>query len=180
MIISTIELLQSAPDDMFFRIFVWSNICQVNFKKDLYHELLPNVSAVIDKDANIIANLSNITAVLKEQLDCLWVGFYLVEGRHLTVGPYQGPPACTKIDFGKGVCGKCWELKETIVVEDVDQFTDHIACSADSRSEIVIPVFDSNKEVKMVLDIDSTHLAAFDSDDKRNLESIALLITPLL
>ena len=103
-----------------------------------------------------------------------------MEGEQLVVGPYQGPLACTKIAYGKGVCGKSWELKETIVVDDVDQFDDHISCSADSRSEIVIPVFDSNNDVKMVLDVDSTDLAAFDQEDKKNLESLATLITPLL
>lgn len=152
----------------------------MNSKKELYSELVPKVSALIDKEANIIANLANIAAILKAELSCLWVGFYLVEGKELVVGPFQGPVACTTIAFGRGVCGKCWELKETILVDDVRQFADHIACSADSKSEIVVPVFDSNNNVQMVLDIDSSHLAAFDEEDKSGLEAIATLITALL
>ena len=152
----------------------------MNSKKELYSKLLPKVNALIDKEVNIIANLANISAALKEDLNCLWVGFYLVEEKELVVGPFQGPVACTKIAFGRGVCGKCWELEETIIVDDVEQFKDHIACSADSRSEIVVPVFDSNNNVKMVLDIDSTQLAAFGDEDKTGLESIATLITTLL
>ncbi|HIA11367.1 MAG TPA: GAF domain-containing protein [Flavobacteriales bacterium] len=152
----------------------------MNSKKELYSELVPKVSALIDKEANIIANLANIAAILKAELSCLWVGFYLVEGKELVVGPFQGPVACTTIAFGRGVCGKCWELKETILVDDVSQFADHIACSADSKSEIVVPVFDSNNNVQMVLDIDSSHLAAFDEEDKSGLEAIATLITALL
>ncbi len=152
----------------------------MNSKKELYSKLIPKVSALIDVNVNIIANLANISAVLKEELDCLWVGFYLVEENQLVVGPYQGPVACTKIEYGRGVCGKCWELKEAIVVDDVDLYEDHISCSADSRSEIVVPVFDSNNNVKMVLDIDSVDLAAFDAEDKTGLVSIASLITALL
>jgi len=152
----------------------------VNSKKELYSKLIPKVNALIDKEVNIISNLANISAILKEELQCMWVGFYIVEDEKLVVGPFQGPVACTTIAFGRGVCGKCWETQQSIIVDDVNKYPDHIACSAESNSEIVIPVFDSNKKLQMVLDVDSVNFKAFDEEDKEGLESIATLITALL
>ena len=152
----------------------------MNSKKELYSKLIPKVNALIDKEVNIISNLANISAILKEELQCMWVGFYIVEDEKLVVGPFQGPVACTTIAFGRGVCGKCWETQQSIIVDDVNKYPDHIACSAESNSEIVIPVFDSNKKLQMVLDVDSVNFKAFDEEDKEGLESIATLITALL
>jgi L-methionine (R)-S-oxide reductase len=152
-------------------------------KKDRYESLIPQIEALIMGEKDIIANLSNIIAALKYGMNYFWVGVYFVKQENgkneLVLGPFQGPVACTRISFGKGVCGKSWELKKTIIVEDVDQFPGHIACSSDSRSEIVLPAFEKNGNVKLVLDVDSDQLAAFDQTDQLYLEKVMKLIEQL-
>lgn len=144
-------------------------------KEEKYKTLIPQLEALISGEKDLIANLANISAALKQTFDFLWVGFYLVKENELVLGPFQGPIACTRIGFGKGVCGTAWKEKRAIVVEDVDKFPGHIACSSDSRSEIVIPVM-KNAEVQMVLDVDSEELSAFDHVDEKYLTQICKLI----
>jgi GAF domain-containing protein len=140
-------------------------------KAEQYEALLPQIKALITGEADLTANLANISAALKEQFGWLWVGFYLVKGGELVLGPFQGPVACTRIRKGRGVCGAAWERAETLVVPDVEAFPGHIACSSLSRSEIVVPLL-VNGEVKGVLDVDSADLNSFDETDKRYLEEI--------
>jgi L-methionine (R)-S-oxide reductase len=151
-------------------------------KTDRYASLLPQIKALIEGETDLVANLANIAAALKEQFGWLWVGFYLVKDDQLVVGPFQGPVACTRIRKGKGVCGTSWAEARTLIVPDVEAFPGHIACSSLSRSEIVLPLF--NKEgitgvrgVAGVLDIDSERLNEFDEEDQRWLEQVAALIT---
>ena len=140
-------------------------------KEERYSNLLPQVKGLLEGEPELVANLANISAALKEQFGWLWVGFYLVKGEELVLGPFQGPVACTRIKKGRGVCGKCWENKRTLIVADVEKFPGHIACSSLSRSEIVIPVLNNN-EVVAVLDADSEALNHFDETDKKYLEEI--------
>ena len=140
-------------------------------KAERYASLLPQICALIEGEPNMIANMANVSAAIKECFDFWWVGFYLVEGNELVLGPFQGPIACTRIRRGKGVCGTAWEREQTIVVEDVDKFPGHIACSSASRSEIVVPL-ESEGKVIGALDIDSRKLADFDSTDQEWLERI--------
>jgi L-methionine (R)-S-oxide reductase len=154
-------------------------------KEEKYKQLLPQIEALISGEEDLIANLSNIAAALKFGMGFFWVGFYLVrknkEGKEeLVLGPFQGPIACTRISFGKGVCGACWERAETIVVEDVDKFPGHIACSSDSKSEIVVPVFGKNQSVAMVLDVDSDKLSDFDQIDNIYLNKLVRLIEGMI
>ena len=144
-------------------------------KEEVYQALLPQLEALIGDETDIIANLANISAVLKEAFGFFWVGFYLVKGDQLVLGPFQGPLACTRIGFGKGVCGTAWETGITQLVPDVEAFPGHIACSSASRSEIVVPVIQSGK-VLMVLDVDSEHLNHFDTNDQEYLEQLAELL----
>jgi GAF domain-containing protein len=137
--------------------------------------LIPQIKALISGEDDQIANLANISAALKEQFKWFWVGFYLVKGDELVLGPFQGPVACTRIKKGKGVCGASWEQAETLVVPDVDAFPGHIACASASRSEIVLPVF-SNNEIIGVLDVDSEYLSHFDDIDAKYLKEIVNLI----
>ncbi len=143
-----------------------------------YQMLLPQIDALIGSEPDLIANLSNIAAALKQTFDFFWVGFYLVKKNELVLGPFQGPIACTRITIGRGVCGKAWGKKETIIVPDVDAFPGHIACSSASKSEIVVPVF-YNKEVAMVLDVDSDQLNAFDETDRYYLEALVAIVSRL-
>ena len=140
-------------------------------KREQYESLLPQIKAVVDGEADIIANLANTCACLKEQFNWLWVGFYIVKGDELVLGPFQGPLACTRIRYGKGVCGTCWEKKETLIVPDVNAFPGHIACSSLSLSEIVVPVI-RNGEVVAVLDVDSDKYNDYDETDKKYLEKV--------
>ncbi len=140
-----------------------------NSKQEIYTSLLPQVEAVMDSSVDIIANMANMAAMLHETFGFWWTGFYRVVGNELILGPFQGPLACTRIAYGRGVCGTAWKERRTIVVPDVEQFPGHIACSSASRSEIVVPVF-QNGEVIAVLDIDSDHLATFDETDSLYLE----------
>mgnify|MGYP006268489563 FL=1 len=144
-------------------------------KEEQYLTLIPQIKALITGESNLIANLANIAASLKQQFNFFWVGFYLVEGQELVLGPFQGPIACTRIKKGKGVCGTCWEKNETIIVPDVEAFPGHIACSSLSKSEIVIPFFQSNKMMG-VLDVDSDEYNSFDEIDAKYLEEILLLL----
>lgn len=136
-----------------------------------YQSLIPQIEALITGEDDLIANLANICAALKEQFNWFWVGFYIVKKDQLVLGPFQGPVACTRILKGKGVCGTAWQQAETLIVPDVDAFPGHIACSSLSRSEIVLPIF-NNDEVIGVLDVDSELLAHFDETDARYLEQI--------
>lgn len=136
-----------------------------------YASLLPQINALTEGEPDLIANLANITAALKEQFGWLWVGFYLVKDDELVLGPFQGPVACTRIRKGRGVCGTSWAKSETLIVPDVEKFPGHIACSSLSKSEIVIPAF-KNNEVVAVLDVDSVQLQDFDATDKKYLETI--------
>lgn len=143
-----------------------------------YDELLVQIEHVTAGEKDLIANLANIAAILKDCFNHHWVGFYLVKEDDLVLGPFQGPMACTRIKFGKGVCGKAWENKQTMLVNNVHEFPGHIACSALSNSEIVVPVLVQGKVV-MVLDIDSLHLHHFSNQDKMGLEKIAQFISSL-
>lgn len=144
-------------------------------KKEQYLSLIPQIEALLEDETDLVANLANICAALKEQFGWFWVGFYLVKNSELVLGPFQGPVACTRIAKGKGVCGAAWEQQKTLVVPDVDAFPGHIACSSLSRSEIVLPLFHNN-EVVGVLDADSEHLDHFDETDAQYLGQIVKLI----
>ena len=140
-------------------------------KEEIYKALLPQVKALISGEEDLIANMANMSAVLKEAFGFFWVGFYIIKKGELVLGPFQGPVACTRIQKGKGVCGKAWETGETQLVPDVNAFPGHIACSASSQSEIVVPVSKGN-EIIAVLDIDSDQLDAFDAVDQKYLEEM--------
>lgn len=140
-------------------------------KEEIYCSLLPQIQALIEGEPDLIANLANIAAALKEQFNWLWVGFYLVKGDELVLGPFQGPVACTRIRKGRGVCGTSWQLAQTLIVPEVEKFSGHIACSSLSRSEIVVPVI-RNNEVVAVLDVDSEIPSLFDETDQHFLENI--------
>lgn len=144
-------------------------------KAERYQSLIPQIKGLVTGEPDLIANLANISAALKEQFDWLWIGFYLVKGDELVLGPFQGPVACTRIRKGKGVCGTAWQDGETIIVPDVEAFPGHIACSSGSRSEIVLPLF-KNGEVAGVLDVDSASLSEFDEVDAKYLAEITSLI----
>jgi len=145
-------------------------------KSEQYISLIPQIKGLLEGEKDLVANLANVTAALKEQFGWLWVGFYLVKGEELVLGPFQGPVACTRIRKGRGVCGSSWASARTLIVPDVEKFPGHIACSSLSRSEIVIPVL-RNGEVLGVLDVDSESLNQFDSTDQQYLEQIISLIT---
>lgn len=145
-------------------------------KEEQYQSLLPQITGLLEGENDLIANMANIAAALKEQFDWLWVGFYLVKNNELVLGPFQGPVACTRIKKGRGVCGTSWEKEETIIVPDVEKFPGHIACSSLSRSEIVVPLFHNN-EVIAILDADSTESDHYDTTDKHYLEKIISYIT---
>ncbi len=140
-------------------------------KEEQYRSLIPQIEALVQGEDNRIANMANVCAALKEQFNFLWVGFYLVEGEELVLGPFQGPVACTRIGLGRGVCGTAWQKKESIIVPDVEAFPGHIACSSLSKSEIVIPIWEGNHCIG-ILDVDSDRLNDFDLIDLKNLEDI--------
>ena len=148
-------------------------------KQERYQTLLPQIKSLVEGEPDVIANLSNITAALKQSMNFLWVGFYIVKGNKLVLGPFQGPVACTRIDFGKGVCGTVWKERETIIVPDVEKFPGHIACSSASKSEIVLPAF-KNNEVALVLDVDSALPDDFNSVDQQALEELMRIIETFL
>ena len=144
-------------------------------KSERYETLLPQIEALVSGEKDLIANLSNIAAALKQTFDFFWVGFYLVKENELVLGPFQGPIACTRIGFGKGVCGTSWKEEKTILVPNVDEFPGHIACSSDSKSEIVLPAF-KNGKVFLVLDVDSDQLNDFDETDAEFLGRLMKLV----
>ena len=137
-------------------------------KEEQYQSLLPQIKAVVEDETDLVANLANTCACLKQQFNWLWVGFYIVKNDELVLGPFQGPLACTRIKKGKGVCGTSWAKKETLIVPDVNAFPGHIACSSLSLSEIVVPVV-RDGEVVAVLDVDSERYGEFDEVDKNYL-----------
>jgi L-methionine (R)-S-oxide reductase len=150
-------------------------VLQSTHKAAQYQSLIPQIAALVTDEDDLIANLANICAALKEQFKWFWVGFYLVKKDELILGPFQGPVACTRIARGRGVCGTAWQQAETLIVPDVDEFPGHIACSSASRSEIVVPVF-YNDIVVGVLDVDSEQLAYFDETDAQFLQQIVKLV----
>jgi len=145
-------------------------------RKIVYSTLIPQVEALIGDESDLIANMANIAAVLKEAFNFFWVGFYIAKEGQLVLGPFQGPLACTRISFEKGVCGACYTQQKTMIVPDVDQFPGHIACSSLSKSEIVIPVW-KRHEVLAVLDVDSDRLDDFNDIDRQGLEEIMALLS---
>lgn len=150
-------------------------------KAEIYQSLIPQIKALLEGEPDLIANLANISAALKEQFNWLWVGFYLVKSttstpdKELVLGPFQGPVACTRIKKGRGVCGAAWQNAATLIVPDVEKFPGHIACSSLSKSEIVVPLI-RNGEVVGVLDVDAAELNQFDETDRKFLEEIISLI----
>ena len=144
-------------------------------KQEQYESILPQIEGLLTGENNLIANLANISAALKEQFNWWWVGFYWVQEDELVLGPFQGPVACIRIKKGRGVCGAAWEQGKTLFVDDVEKFPGHIACSSASKSEIVVPVF-KNGTILGVLDVDSERSAHFDETDQQYLEKIVALI----
>ena len=155
-------------------------------KASKYKTLVPQIEALTIGEPDLVANLSNIAAALKQTMNFFWVGFYIVKNnvvpagrQELVLGPFQGPIACTRIAFGKGVCGACWKEKKTIIVPNVDEFPGHIACSSDSKSEIVLPAI-KNNEVALVLDVDSDSLNDFDKTDELYLTQVMAIIEKMI
>ena len=146
-----------------------------NDRESTYQSLMPQVEALISDESDLVANLANVTAVLKQAFQFFWVGFYLVKDEELVLGPFQGTLACTRIDLGKGVCGTAWAEKQSQLVPDVDAFPGHIACSSESRSEVVVPIM-LGGEVVAVLDVDSDQLDDFSQVDVTWLEQLAALM----
>ncbi len=144
----------------------------------IYAELVPQIEALVAGEDDLVANLANIAAVLKEAFGFFWVGFYLAKGDQLVLGPFQGPLACTRINFGEGVCGHAYSIGETVIVPNVDEFPGHIACSSASKSEIVVPIFGADSRVFGVLDVDSDRLDDFGEVDRIGLERVVKLIRP--
>ena len=144
-------------------------------KEQKYELLYRQAVAMLDSESDVVANMANLAAMIHHTFGFWWTGFYRVVGEELVLGPFQGPIACTRIAYGRGVCGTSWQRRETLVVPDVEQFPGHIACSSLSRSEIVVPIYD-NDSVVAVLDIDSEHLATFDDVDRVWLERMVLLL----
>ncbi len=151
------------------------NIISSTDKRAQYEALLPQIAALLAGEPDVVANLANIAAALKQQFKWFWVGFYLVKADELVLGPFQGPVACTRIAKGKGVCGSAWQQVKTLIVPDVDAFPGHIACSSLSRSEIVVPIIHNNTVVG-VLDVDSEHLDQFNETDAKYLEQVVRMI----
>ena len=148
-------------------------------KEEKYVQLLKEAASLVDGESDMIANMANLAALVHETMGFWWTGFYIVRGTELVLGPFQGPIACTRIGLGRGVCGTAWQRRETVIVPDVEKFPGHIACSSQSRSEIVVPVFAEGK-VAAVLDIDSRFLNTFNETDARYLEQLVRLIGPCL
>ena len=144
-------------------------------KAEQYQSLIPQIQAIVADESDVIANLANICAALKQQFNWFWIGFYLVKDNELVLGPFQGPIACTRIGKGRGVCGTAWQQQKVMIVPDVEQFPGHIACNSDSKSELVLPVMKQNKCVA-VLDIDSDALDSFDEVDAEYLKQIVAIV----
>ena len=144
-------------------------------REEEYQSLIPQIKGLLTGEPDLIANMANVTAALKEQFGWLWVGFYVVKNNELVLGPFQGPVACTRIQKGRGVCGSCWQQAVTLIVPDVEKFPGHIACSSLSKSEIVVPVI-KDGEVVAILDVDSEVYNSFDDTDKKYLQEVVGLI----
>ena len=144
-------------------------------KQETYQTLLPQIESLVAGETDVIANMANVAAGLHEAFGFWWTGFYRVEGQQLVLGPFQGPVACTRIPYGKGVCGTAWQRAETVIVPNVHEFAGHIACSSASNSEIVVPILHGERVVA-VLDIDSTDFNTFDAIDQHYLEQIAAML----
>lgn len=144
-------------------------------KEEQYEQLLPQIQGLLTGEDDLVANLANVAAALKEQFNWWWVGFYLVKNNELVLGPFQGPVACTRIAKGRGVCGSSWQQAKTLIVPDVEKFPGHIACSSASKSEIVLPLV-KNGEVWGVLDVDSDHLDHFNETDQHYLEKVIAML----
>ncbi|MGP8215417.1 MAG: GAF domain-containing protein [Bacteroidia bacterium] len=151
-----------------------------NTREEQYVSLLPQLKALSEGETDKWAALGNIMSAIKHGMNFFWVGLYIVKNNELVLGPFQGTVACTHIAFGNGVCGHCWKEKKTIIVENVEAFEGHIACSSETKSEIVLPVLDKKGEVVMVLDVDSEHLAHFNHTDQKHLEEVARLIEKII
>ncbi len=147
-----------------------------NTKSERYEQLLPQVESLVEGETDMIAKMANVAALLHSKFNFWWTGFYRVVNDELLLGPFQGPLACVHIGYGRGVCGTAWKEQQTQVVPDVELFPGHIACSSESRSEIVVPMFDADGNVTAVLDIDSRDLATFDEVDRQYLERLVALM----
>ncbi len=145
-------------------------------RRKIYEEIAPQVASLVAGETDLVANLANITAILKEAFGFFWVGFYLKKENQLVLNAFQGTLACTRIDFGRGVCGRAYTTKEIVIVPNVDEFPGHIACSFESKSEIVLPIFDKSGEVFGVLDVDSDRLDDFSETDAEGLQQIVKII----
>ena len=155
-------------------------ISQTSDRKKIYEEIAPQIAALVEGETDLIANLANITAALKEALGFFWVGFYIRKENQLVLSAFQGSLACTRIDFDKGVCGHCYTTRQTVIVRDVEEFPGHIACSSLSKSEIVLPIFGKNGEVAMVLDVDSDKANDFSETDAEGLQLIVKIVEKLI
>ena len=155
-------------------------ISKTTDRRKIYAELAPQIEALVADETDLVANLANITAALKETFGFFWVGFYVKKENQLVLSAFQGPIACTRIDFGKGVCGHCYATKQTVIVPNVDEFPGHIACSSASKSEIVLPVFDRAGEIFAVLDADSNKLNDFSEIDAEGLGKIVKIVENLI
>ncbi len=151
-------------------------ISKTQDREILYKEIIPQIRSLVEDETDLIANLANIAAVLKEAFGFYWLGFYLTKENQLVLGPFQGTIACTRIDFDKGVCGHCYTSRETVIVPNVDEFPGHIVCSSVSKSEIVLPIFDENDDVFGILDVDSDELDDFSEIDADGLKEIVKII----
>lgn len=155
-------------------------IPQTNNRKEIYDSLIPQIQALTEGESDLTANLANISAALEQAFNFFWVGFYLKKENQLVLGPFQGPIACTRINFNRGVCGHCYTTKQVVIVPDVEVFPGHIACSSASKSEIVLPAFDKNGEVFLVLDVDSDELDDFSEIDSVGLSAIMKIVEELI
>lgn len=156
------------------------SIPQTTNRKEIYDSLIPQIQALTEGESDVTANLANISAALKEAFNFFWVGFYLKKENQLVLGPFQGPIACTRINFNRGVCGHCYTSKQVVLVPDVEAFPGHIACSSASKSEIVLPAFDKEGEVFLVLDVDSDQLNDFSEIDSVGLSAVMKIVEGLI
>ena len=156
------------------------SVPQTSDRKKIYNEIAPQIAALTAGETDLTANLANVTAALKEAFGFFWVGFYVVKENQLVLSAFQGTVACTRIDFDKGVCGRCYTTREIVIVPNVEEFPGHIACSSASKSEIVLPVFGKSGAVAMVLDVDSDRLNDFSETDAEGLGKIVRIVEKLI
>lgn len=149
-------------------------------RQTIYEEITPQIKALVSGETDLVANLANITAVLREAFGFFWVGFYLKKDNRLVLNAFQGSIACTRIEFDKGVCGHAYTTRKTVIVPNVDEFPTHIACSSASKSEIVLPIFEKSGEVFGVLDVDSNQLNDFNDVDAEGLRNIVKIIEQII